>query len=140
MKRRILRLLLAPLLLGAPMPASSNAQPTVELAARPLQPAPDEGSARASGGEGRIAVQGALPTPTPCYTLSGEARREDAVITLTVQARANEGGCIQMIAGFAYDATVRGVPAGRYTLRVVHAYAGTGWDTQQVLEHPVEVR
>lgn len=139
MKRRILRLLLAPLLLGASMPAS-DAQPTVELAARPLQPAPDEGSARATGGEGRIAVQGALPTPTPCYTLSGEARREGETITLTVQARANEGGCIQMIAGFAYDATVRGVPAGRYTLRVVHAYAGTGWDTQQVLEQPLEVR
>lgn len=137
MKRRILRLLLAPLLLGASMP---DAQPTVELTARPLQPAPDEGFARATGAQGRIAVEGALPTPTPCYTLSGEARREGEVVTLTVQARASEGGCIQMIAGFAYDATVRGVPAGRYTLRVVHAYAGTGWETARVLEHPVEVR
>jgi len=143
MKRRTPRLLLAPLLLGLPMPspaAPADPQLTVELAARPLQPAPDEGWARASAGAGRIAVEGALPTPTPCYTLTGEAGREGRVVTLAVQARAQEGGCIQMIAGFAYDAVVRGVPPGRYTLRVAHAYAGTGWDTRRVLEQEIEVR
>lgn len=143
MKRRLLRLLLAPLLLGPPMPTPEDlpaSQLTVELAARPLQPAPDDGSARASVDGGRVDVSGALPTPTPCYDLTGEARREGAVVTLTVQARAREGGCIQVIAGFAYDASLRGLPAGRYTLRVVHAYAGTGWDTRQVLEQPIDVR
>jgi len=47
--------------------------------------------------------------------------------------------CIASIAELGYDATVRGLPAGRYTLRVVHTYPGTGWSTEPGLTQTVEV-
>jgi hypothetical protein len=141
--RRLPRLLL-PALLGCAMPADVSPGPdpqlTVELSSRPVQSPDDEDWARATGGQGRIAVEGSITTPTPCYTLAGRARRDGRTVTLTVAAERKEGGCIQMIAGFRYDAAVRGLPAGTYTLRVQHAYAGTGWETRTAAETQVEVR
>ena len=37
-------------------------------------------------------------------------------------------------------ATIRGLPAGLYDLRVEHAYPGTGWETASVLQTRVTVR
>ena len=143
MKLRRVPFLLLPLLAGAPMrPADGSPAPqlTVDLRSRQLQPAPDEPWTKAAGGEGRVEVEGAVTTPTPCYTLAGEARRDGQTVTLTLQAERKEGGCIQVIAAFGYEATVRGLPPGRYTLRVLHAYPGTGWERRTALEQAVEVR
>jgi hypothetical protein len=121
--------------------APVSAQPTVELTARPLQGGDDGGGrVTAQGGAGTVAVQGALSTPNPCYTLHGTVRRDGSNVTLTVEARAPREGCIQSIGAFAYDATVRGLPAGTYSFRVVHTYPGTGWESRGPLEMPVTVR
>jgi len=124
------------------MPSSpdSDRQLTVEITARQLSSTPDEDYARAVADSGRVAVEGAVTTPTPCYDLVGEASREGRTVTLTVEARRKEGGCIQMIAAFGYRATVRGLPAGSYTLRVLHAYPGIGWEGKTALETEIEVR
>lgn len=136
-----LSLLIAPIILGSAMPAASQSDrtPTVELTARPLSPVPDEDHARATVDGGRVTVSGAMTTPTPCYDLAGEASVAGDTVTLTIQARRQEGGCIQVIAAFAYDAAVRGLPAGRYTLRVRHAYPGTGWEGRTALETKIEI-
>jgi hypothetical protein len=142
-KMRRLPLLLIPVLLGFAMaPAEENApdaQVTVDLTARQLQSTPEEDFARAVGAADRIKVEGAMTTPTPCYDLVGQLRRDGAALTLTVEARRKEGGCIQVIAAFGYDAAVRGLPPGRYTLRVLHAYPGTGWEGKTAAETEVEV-
>ena len=138
---RRLPLLLIPVLLGFAMAPTDETEPqvTVDLTARQLQSTPDEDFARAVGAADRIKVEGAMTTPTPCYDLVGQLRREGAALTLTVEARRKEGGCIQMIAAFGYDAAVRGLPPGRYTLRVLHAYPGTGWEGKTAAEAEVEV-
>lgn len=137
-----LSLLIAPLLLGSAMPASPSSDPqlTVEITARQLSSTPEEDSARAAVEGGRLSVEGAMTTPTPCYDLVGDARREGRTVTLTIEARRKEGGCIQMIAAFGYQAAVRGLPAGSYTLRVRHGYPGTGWEGSTALETEIEIR
>lgn len=124
------------------MPASPAPDPqlTVEITARQLSSTPEEDSARANVEGGRLSVDGVMTTPTPCYDLVGEARREGRAVTLTVEARRKEGGCIQVIAAFGYQADVRGLPAGSYTLRVRHGYPGTGWDGRTALETEIEIR
>jgi hypothetical protein len=109
---------------------------TVELKQREAGGAPDG----ATGGTGTVAVRGTISTPNPCYALSGTAAREGSTLTLTVSARSNAEVCIQSIGTLGYDATLRGVPAGSYTLRVVHTYVGTGWETQTAMTQQVQVR
>ncbi len=121
----------------APAQAPAPAGPiTVELKQREPGDAPDG----ATGGTGTVAVRGTISTPNPCYALSGTAAREGSTLTLTVSARSNAEVCIQVIGTLGYDATLRGVPAGSYTLRVVHTYAGTGWETQTAMTQQVQVR
>lgn len=119
------------------------AAPTLEFSAREL-PAGEEvsqPSASASGGEGRITVQGRLSAPDPCRRVRGSLGTEGEALVLRVEVAPGEGEmCIQRIAAFAYDATLRGVAPGTHLLRVVHAYPQTGWETQTVLEERVTVR
>src|SRR5215207_612946 len=138
---RRLPLLLIPVLLGCAMaPADENApespqQVTVDLTARQLPSTPESDWARAVGAADRIKVEGAVTTPTPCYDLAGHLEREGTnTLTLVVEARRKEGGCIQMIAAFGYDAAVRGLAPGRYVLRVRQTYPGTGWYARTSLE------
>lgn len=119
----------------------------VQLTARGLGPSGPEGPGPAApagvsarGEAGRIVVAGRMETPDPCRRLTGTARRAGGEVTLRVEAHREGEGCIQVIAAFAYDAEVAGLPPGTYRLRVVHAYPGTGWDTQTALEETVRVR
>jgi hypothetical protein len=48
--------------------------------------------------------------------------------------------CIASIGEIPYTATIRGLPAGSYDLRVQHLYPGTGWETASVLQARVTVR
>jgi hypothetical protein len=121
----------------APTQAPAPGGPiTVELKQREPGGAPDG----ATGGTGTVAVRGTISTPNPCYALAGAAASEGRTLTLTVTARSNAEVCVQSIGTLGYDATLRGVPAGSYTVRVVHTYAGTGWPTETALTQEVQVR
>jgi hypothetical protein len=128
---------------GAPAGGQAPAQPpaaggpvTVEFKQREPGGAPDG----ATGGTGTVDVRGTVSTPNPCYALSGTAAREGNTLTLTVTARSTAEACIQSIGTLAFDATLRNVPAGSYTVRVVHTYAGTGWETKTAMTQQVQVR
>jgi len=126
---------------GTPASGQSPTQPTggpvtVELTQREPGGAPDG----ATGGTGTVAVRGTISTPNPCYALSGTAARDGSTLTLTVSARSTAEACIQSIGTLAFDATLRGVPAGSYTLRVLHTYGGTGWETKTAMTQQVQVR
>jgi hypothetical protein len=120
---------------NAPPPASVGPI-TVELKQREQGEAPNA----ATGGAGTVTVSGTVSTPNPCHALSGTAAREGSTLTLTVSARSNAEMCIQSIGAIGFDATIRGVPAGSYTLRVVHTYPGSGWETKTAMTQQVQVR
>jgi hypothetical protein len=154
MKRLLVSLLLVPSLLGCSMNTpretggnNGNAAPggdapapagpiTVDLKQRATGDAPDA----ATGGAGTVTVSGTVSTPNPCHALSGTATRDGSTLTLIVTARSNAEMCIQSIGSIGFDATIRGVPAGSYTLRVVHTYPGSGWETKTAMTQQVQVR
>ena len=117
-------------------------QVTVELVPGQASSAGDgQQSATAQGGERAVAVRGTASTPTPCHRLTGSVERSGSHVTLRVSAAADpEMMCIQSIGSIPYTATIRGLPAGTYDLRVEHVYPGTGWSTATVLETRVTVR
>jgi len=105
------------------------------------RPGDGDATPSATGGTGTIAVRGALATPTPCQVLTGTGAREGRTITLTVASRATQNVCAHTIGTFTYDATLAGgLEAGTYSLRVVHTYPGTGWETKTALTKDVQVR
>ena len=145
MRRTLAALLVVPLLLACSMntpgdggtASSASAAPvTVELTQR----APAADTDGATGGTGTVAVRGTITTPNPCFKLAGAAAREGSTLTLTVTASPGAEVCVQSIGTLGYDATLRGVPAGSYTLRVVHTYVGTGWGTETAQTRQVQVR
>jgi hypothetical protein len=152
MKRLLVSLFLVPSLLGCSMntpreAGGNNAAPggdapaapgpvTVELKQRATGEAPNA----ATGGAGTVTVTGTVSTPNPCHDLSGAATLQGSTLTLTVSARGNADMCIQSIGAIGFDATLRGVPAGSYTLRVVHTYPGSGWETKTAMTQQVQVR
>ena len=82
-----------------------------------------------------------MSTPTPCHRLSGAVERSGETVTLRVSAAADpEMMCIQSIGAIPYTATVRGLPAGSWDVRVLHTYPGTGWDTATALQARVTTR
>jgi len=149
---RLAALLLLPSLLGCSMntpreagsgggtPAGGAAPAAGPITVELTQRAAAGDTDGATGGAGSVAVRGTITTPDPCYRLSGAAAQEGRTLTLTVTARPGEGMCVQTIGTLGYDATLRGVAAGSYTLRVVHTYVGTGWETQTAMTREVEVR
>lgn len=118
-------------------PAQGGAQQvTVELAqTQGGSSTGGEQAATAQGAAGGAVVRGTVSTPTPCHRLTGAVQRAGETVTLTVSAAADpEAMCIQSIGSIPYTATIRGLPAGSYTVRVVHTYPGTGWETATALE------
>lgn len=100
-----------------------------------------ENSATADAGERALVVRGTASTPTPCHRLTGTVQRDGGQVTLRVSAAADpDAMCVQSIGAVPYTATIRGLAAGSYALRVEHAYPGTGWDTAVALETQVSVR
>lgn len=115
---------------------------TVELTPEPPSvPEGEEHAAAAEPAAGGIDVRGTLSAPTPCHRLDGEATADGAEVVLRVSATPDpEAMCAQMIASLGYAARIRGVAPGTYSLRVVHAYPGIGWDEHTALETQVAVR
>ena len=100
-----------------------------------------EQNARAEGGAGTVVIRGVATTPTPCHKLAGTLERSGGRVTVRISATADpEMMCIASIGAIPYTATVRGLAAGAYDLRVEHTYPGTGWETAAVLETRVTVR
>lgn len=100
-----------------------------------------DNAATAEGGSGVVTVRGTATTPTPCHRLSGAVERSGGQVTLRVSAAADpDAMCVQSIGAIGYTATIRGLPAGTYDLRVEHTYPGTGWDTAAALQTRVTVR
>jgi hypothetical protein len=114
--------------------------PRLELDARVLEPGTGEPAATgASGAAGVIRLQGSFDAPDPCQTVTGALDTEGDEVTVRVVVRSTGEPCIQMIATFVYEGTVRDLAPGTYRLRVVHEYPGTGWDAQPVLDTRVTV-
>jgi hypothetical protein len=127
---------------GAQPPAPSGGQQvTVELVAGEGSSSAGEQSATAEGGAGAVVVRGRATTPNPCHRLAGSVSREGGTVTLRVSATVDpEVMCVASIGEIPYTATIRGLPAGSYDLRVEHVYPNTGWDTADVLQTRVTVR
>jgi hypothetical protein len=127
----------------APTPPAQNegGQVTVELVAGEGSSSAGEQGATAEGGSGTVVVRGRATTPNPCHRLAGSVSRSGGTVTLRVTATVDpEVMCIASIGEIPYTATIRGLPAGAYDLRVEHVYPNTGWDTAQVLQSRVTVR
>lgn len=85
-------------------------------------------------------ARGSFPTPHLCYHLSGNAHRVESVVTLTVQARGEAELCAAATGGFVYDVTVRRLPPGTYTVRVLYTFQDDVREPVMVLETTVDVR
>lgn len=125
-----------------PAPGGAQQQVTVEVRQGDgSSSAGDEARPSAEGAAGGAVVRGVISTPNPCHRLSGAAQRSGTVVTLTLSATVDaDVMCIASIGAIPYTATLRGLPAGRHTLRVVYTYPGTGWPTSTALETEVAVR
>lgn len=86
------------------------------------------------------AVEGSLVVPNTCYRLAGAAERTGSTVTVNVQARPTGEPCPTFPRVYTYKLTVRGLPAGRYTLRVLHTWRGAAWEPQMALDTTVTVR
>jgi hypothetical protein len=123
-------------------PAQGSQQVTVELVpGAATSSAGNEQPSTAEGAAGGAVVRGTVSTPTPCHRLRGTVQRAGETVTLTIAAAADpDAMCVQAIGAIPYTATVRGLPAGSYTLRVLHTYPGSGWETATALETRVTAR
>jgi hypothetical protein len=96
---------------------------------------------RADGGSGRVIVNGHVALPTDCYVLAGVAERLGSVLTLFLEARPSIDRCPPGAVGASrYKVIVRRLPAGTYTLRVVHTYRHDVWPSKMALDTTVTVQ
>lgn len=91
-----------------------------------------------SGGHA-IRVRQTIRVPDACRTVNGDLLQARNRLTLRVHAAPDGRECPPSEAYLAYRAHVRGVPTGRYSLRVVHAPGAHRSGSRLVLEHPVVV-
>jgi len=75
-----------------------------------------------------VQLSGTISTPNPCYEIKGALSAENSQLTLSVVATSKGGFCIQMLAAFEYTATITDIPAGSYTISVVHDYPDADWE------------
>ena len=94
----------------------------------------------ADGQRRSVKARGWFPTPNFCYHLSGNAERRGAVVTLTVQARATTELCEAGSGSLFYNVTVRRLPPGVYTFRVLHAFQDDDAEPAVVLDTTLTVR
>lgn len=127
---------------GCQSPASGGTQqiePRLEFAV--------VGSSQTSGGDtitvtdvaaDGVTLSGSMSTPTPCYSITPNLSADGDSLTLALAATARAGMCIQVLAAFRYEARIRGLPPGRYSIAVEYAYPNTGWG-RRVFPLAVEV-
>jgi hypothetical protein len=70
-------------------------------------------------------MQGLLQTPSPCYGLVGDFKKDGSRLTLSVDANPASGtNCDSGVGGFQYTAVVTGLKRRTYDLRVIHDVQG----------------
>lgn len=74
----------------------------------------------ATGDVRRISFQGAIETPVPCYEIEGGIETDGDRITLVVTATPEDIVCIQVLATFAYEASVGRIEPGFHEVTIVH--------------------
>ena len=94
----------------------------------------------ATGQPRSVGIRGWFPTPSFCHHLSGNADRRGSVITMTVQARPTSETCEPATGSLFYNVTVRRLPPGTYTLRVVHTFQNDAANPTMALDTTVTVR
>lgn len=65
-----------------------------------------------------------IATGSPCYTFSASGEASSDTLIATLVAARVPVGCTAVVPGFAYTLTVGAVPAGLYTLRLMHQFRG----------------
>jgi hypothetical protein len=99
------------------------------------------GPVTASGRQRGISVKGTFPTPSVCYHLAGAADRIGQVVMLNVEARPTGSDlCPDAEGAFTYSVTLRELPPGTYTLRVLHTFRNNAWEPEMALDTTVTVR
>lgn len=113
----------------------------VEFAETPLTPAELAAWSRAGvrSAHQEITVRRTMTTPSWCRDLEADAVRTGSDVTLRVKAVQTEDACPPGEGTWGYVAEVRGLPRGRYNLRVVHTYVDSRRPAEVVLTHPVLV-
>ena len=112
--------------------------PIANLSSRLVRPGSDPiPDLQAGGGVGQVSIRGALSTPDPCYDLEAYGEQSGAEIHFTINAVQRPGACIAVVATFAYEGVLRGVPPGSYQVRIAHSVNG---HSTQVLDTTVSVR
>jgi hypothetical protein len=130
---------------AAPVAGERAAQLVTPLALdfdlRLMRPGSDAVPEPAARGEsGRIVVRGAIATAVPCYDIGASATLEGWTATLDVAVSRRAEACITVGAVFAYDAVLRNVPAGTYTVRIVYSLRDREPVHYTILEQAVHVR
>lgn len=97
--------------------------------------------AHAEGGYHRITVRRTFPARDACQDIDADLANAGHDLLLRVTSRpANRGDCPPRETPYGYTATIRGVPAGDYGLRVIHL-GSVGANTPEiVMDHPIHVR
>lgn len=113
----------------------------VEIAARPVsrEAVRTESLSSVESARRTILVRQTIRVPDACRALAGDLLHTGGTLTLRVHAEPDGRTCRREEAYMAYSAHIRGLPPGRYELRVVHAPAERRAPRQVVLKHPVVV-
>lgn len=81
--------------------------------------ATDEETAWVEGATGGVVVNGVYQAPSPGYRLGAYYQRTGGEVKLVVNAHPPQGPDFAVVTGKSYRLTIP-LPAGRYTVRVVH--------------------
>jgi hypothetical protein len=87
---------------------------------------------------GHFEVLGLLSTPNPCQDIQASLPQVGAALTVTIQAHAQPGVCIQVLGRFAYQVT-EDIDPDTYTLRLTHTYPDTGWPDERAFQGSITV-
>jgi hypothetical protein len=74
---------------------------------------------------GGLFILGQFNTPTRCYALEADFRRDGSKLTVRVKAEStNSPNCDESLGGFRYTATMINLKYDTYQLRVIHDITG----------------
>ena len=141
-RMKLLRLAALLLPLACSSATSPAGDPSVQFVLSPARYSPLTEGAAAQATRGTIEVAGDIVTGNPCVDVRGQVDRAARRFSITVIARQQNVGCVQVVADFAYRATIDGLEAGTYEVVVAHASedpAGTRRAVRQVLATSVVV-
>lgn len=130
-----------PVFLIAAAAACANGPAEVEITAEPIaREAVRSGSmATVRSGHHAIRVRHTIRVPDACHELQGDLLHTGGELTLRLHPEPNGRECAPEETYLAYEAHIRELNPGRYSLRVVHAPSDRRNGSEVVLDHPVAV-